>query len=137
MKTKWNEFFILPKHFKILGIVLFCFVFLNKRSKSLKNEELVVLLNHERIHIRQQLELLILPFFIIYIGEWIILLLKYKNKDHAYRNISFEKEAYENADDEAYLKNRKPYAWFKYWKRRKTSARKMSFRKWKRRNYLF
>jgi hypothetical protein len=117
MKTKWNEFYILPKHFNILGIVLFCFVFLNKRSKSLKKEELVILLNHERIHIRQQLELLILPFFILYIAEWLILLLKYKNKDQAYRSISFEMEAYDNEDRFDYLKNRKPYAWLKYWKK--------------------
>lgn len=114
METKWNEFYILPKHFKILAIVLFGFVFLNKRSKLLKNEELVVLLNHERIHIRQQLELLIFPFFIIYIAEWLILLLKYKNRDQAYRNIAFEKEAYNNADQLDYLNDRRPYAWLNY-----------------------
>lgn len=116
-KAKWNEFCILPKHFKILGIVLFCIVFLNKRSKLLNREELATLLNHERIHVRQQLELLILPFFIIYIAEWLVLLLKYRNKNLAYRNISFEKEAYGMADDLNYLEKRKSYAWLSYWKR--------------------
>lgn len=117
MKTKWNEFYILPKHFRILGIVLLGIVFLNKRSKSLNNEDLTVLLNHERIHVRQQLELLIIPFFIIYILEWAALYCKYWNNDRAYRNISFEKEAYDKAGDFKYLKNRKPYYWINYWKR--------------------
>lgn len=116
-KAKWNEFCILPKHFKILGIVLFCFVFLNKRSKVLNREELAILLNHERIHVRQQLELLILPFFIIYVAEWLILLLKYKNKNLAYRNISFEKEAYDSASNLNYLRKRKPYVWLNYWRK--------------------
>lgn len=115
MKLKWNEFFILPNHFRIFGIVLFGFVFLNKKSKLLKNDELSVLLNHERIHIKQQLELLILPFFVVYVTEWLILLLKYKCKDKAYRNISFEKEAYNNAGNLNYLKERKSYYWLQYW----------------------
>lgn len=119
MKPKWNEFFILPHHFRILGIVLFGFVFLNKKSKLLKKEELTLLLNHERIHIRQQLELLILPFFILYVVEWLVLLVRYKNRNQAYLNISFEKEAYANASNLNYLSNRKPYFWLRYWKKPK------------------
>ena len=117
MKAKWNEFYLLPSHFRTLGIVLFCFVFLNKRSKLLNKEEIATLLNHERIHVRQQLELLILPFFIIYVAEWLILLLKYQNKHLAYRNISFEKEAYDMAGSLNYLKKRKPYFWLSYWRK--------------------
>jgi hypothetical protein len=116
-KVRWNEFRILPRRFKIYGIVLFAFVFLNKKSRFLSVNDMTTLLNHERIHVRQQLELLILPFFIIYIAEWLVLLLKYRNKNLAYRNISFEKEAYDNADELGYLKNRRPYAWLNYWKR--------------------
>ena len=115
-KVRWNEFLILPRRFKIYGIVLFAFVFLNKKSRFLSADEMTTLLNHERIHVRQQLELLILPFFIIYISEWLILLLKYRNKNLAYRNISFEKEAYDNAGELDYLKHRRPYAWLNYWK---------------------
>lgn len=116
MRTRWNEFFILPQHTRILGIVLLGFVFLNKKAKTLKENELTILLNHERIHIRQQLELLILPFFVLYIGEWLILVWKYKNRDRAYRNISFEKEAYSQANNLNYLRQRKPYYWIRYWK---------------------
>lgn len=114
--AKWNEFVILPHRIKIYGIVLFAFVFLNKKTRLLNENELTTLLNHERIHVRQQLELLILPFFVIYVAEWLILLLKYKNKKLAYRNISFEKEAYDKADDWDYLKHRRPYIWLSYWK---------------------
>lgn len=119
MKTRWNEFFVLPQHFKIYGIVLCGFVILNKRSKLLSEKDLTTLLNHERIHIRQQLELLILPFFILYVSEWLILLLKYRNKDIAYRNISFEKEAYDHGKDLSYLISRRPYYWIRYWKKTK------------------
>ncbi len=119
MKTRWNEFFVLPQHFKIYGIVLCGFVILNKRSKLLSEKDLTTLLNHERIHIRQQLELLILPFFILYVSEWLILLLKYRNKDIAYRNISFEKEAYDHGNDLSYLISRRPYYWTRYWKKTK------------------
>lgn len=119
MKTRWNEFYILPHRFQILGIVLFGMVLLNKRSKSLNKKELSLLLNHERIHIRQQLELLIIPFFIMYTVEWAILYLRYWNNNQAYRNISFEKEAYDHANNLNYLKNRKLYFWLGYWRKAK------------------
>jgi hypothetical protein len=49
--------YLIPKGFR--GITLFPFIILFS-SKEKQNH---VLLNHEKIHIRQQLELLILPFF--------------------------------------------------------------------------
>jgi hypothetical protein len=115
-RSRWNEIFILPRSLNLLGIVLLGFVFLNRRAKTFKETELNTLLNHERIHVVQQLELLILPFFILYIGEWLVLLWKYKNINLAYRNISFEKEAYQHAENLAYIPERKPYAWFSYWR---------------------
>jgi hypothetical protein len=68
-------------------------------------------INHESIHWEQQLEMLIIPFYIWYIIEWILKLLVYGNA--AYENLSFEREAYENDMDPEYLKNRKMYAWIK------------------------
>lgn len=61
-------------------------------------------LNHENIHGKQQLELLIIFFYLIYLVEWII---------KEYRNISFEREAYSNEENLDYLKTRKHYAWLK------------------------
>lgn len=65
------------------------------------------LINHERIHLRQQRELLVIPFHI-----WYLIALKRKG----YLGISFEKEAYANEKNLNYLKNRKPYSFTKYLK---------------------
>ena len=100
--------YLLPKH--ITAITLWPFIlFKNKEDKTN-----AVLINHERIHLNQQLELLVIPFYIIYLLEYIFLFVKLKNHDAAYRSISFEKEAYANDRNLAYLKNRKTWAmWHK------------------------
>lgn len=69
------------------------------------------LLNHERIHTRQMWEMLVVPFYIWYIAEW---LLRLPRKGNAYRNISFEREAYSKMMDLRYLSHRKPYAWISF-----------------------
>ena len=65
--------------------------------------------NHERIHAVQQKELLYLPFFVWYVIEWLILLVIYRDGKKAYRNIRFEKEAYNHQNDLDYLKKRKHF----------------------------
>ncbi len=69
------------------------------------------ILNHESIHTRQMLEMLILPFYVWYIVEWLIRL---PLPGRAYQNLSFEREAYNHMSDLDYLQTRKPYAWIKY-----------------------
>lgn len=98
------------KHLGISGITLFPFIIL--RDKQLKQDKRI--LNHERIHIRQQVELLVLPFYVLYLIEFIVRLIKYKNRRKAYLNISFEREAYKNDSDLNYLKNRKLWTWKKH-----------------------
>jgi hypothetical protein len=71
-------------------------------------------LHHEKIHFRQQLEMLFVFFFIWYTLEYLIRWIKLKNRYNAYRTISFEKEAYENERNQKYLAVRKPFVWFKY-----------------------
>ena len=71
--------------------------------------------NHERIHLRQQIELLVLPFFVIYILHYLINFIRYANHDKAYRNIIFVKEAYGNERNLDYLKTRK---WFQYFRKK-------------------
>ena len=73
-------------------------------------------INHERIHTAQQRELLFIPFYILYVMEWLFRLIQYRNHDKAYRNISFEREAYAHGHDHGYLKNRKSYSFLKYLK---------------------
>lgn len=74
-----------------------------------------MLINHEKIHLRQQLELLVLPFFFIYIVEFLIRLLQFRSWKLAYRNISFEREAYGNEKDLDYLKTRPLWNFFKFY----------------------
>jgi len=66
-------------------------------------------LNHELIHVRQQRELLYLPFFVWYVAEWLILCIRYKDSFKAYHNIRFEKEAYRHQNDLTYLQHRRSY----------------------------
>lgn len=63
--------------------------------------------NHESVHTKQMKELGYVFFYIIYFFEWLIRLFM---KGNAYRNISFEKEAYLHDDNMNYLPQRKPYA---------------------------
>jgi hypothetical protein len=95
----------------VRGITLYPFVVLtDKRDK--KN---LVLLNHEKIHVRQQIEMLVLPFFLLYMLEFLIGYIKYKNWQNAYKNISFEREAYSNEKDLDFLKKRSFWNFIKYY----------------------
>jgi len=96
----WVNRFLLRKKFD--GMTLWPFVIL--KNKQLKNDK--TLLNHERIHLRQQAELLVIFFYVWYGIEFMLRLLRYKNKYQAYRSISFEKEAYGNEKDLEYLQTR-------------------------------
>lgn len=101
--------YILAKGFR--GLALFPFIFIKR--DSLRNNKVFV--NHERIHLQQQKELLILLFFIWYLLEFMIRLLHYKNSREAYLNISFEREAYQNEKNLNYLdQQRKIWAFTKY-----------------------
>lgn len=79
-----------------------------------RGEPSEVTINHERIHIAQQGEMLVLFFYLAYAFFW----LKNKAKGYddfdAYLYIPFEKEAYSNQNDLEYLEKRKPYSWVKY-----------------------
>lgn len=78
------------------AITIWPFIFIRKDCSFNSTD-----FNHERIHLRQQLELLVIPFYIIYFIEWIF---------KGYKNISFEKEAYTYEEDLGYLKRRKIFA---------------------------
>ena len=67
-------------------------------------------INHEAIHTKQMQEMLYIPFYIWYIIEYLIKLFI----GNAYRNLSFEREAYNNQYNLNYLNNRKHYSWIKY-----------------------
>lgn len=100
--------FLIPKGYN--GLTLYPFVFL--KYDYLKKDK--VLVNHEKIHLSQQLELLIIPFYLFYILEFVVRLCQYKNWHAAYRNISFEREAYYNEYNLEYTKQRSLWSFLKY-----------------------
>jgi hypothetical protein len=87
------------------AITLWPFIFIRKEEMKLNP----VLINHEKIHLRQQMELLIVIFYLWYIFEFIYHFLKTRNLKIAYRMIRFEKEAYQNEHNLNYLKTRKMF----------------------------
>lgn len=108
MKIIRNKILPIGKNF--LAINLFGILF-TKGDCSLQ------MINHERIHTAQMRELLYIPFYIIYILEWIFRLFQFRNTFKAYQNISFEREAYENQQNLSYLCTRRPYSSFLYVKK--------------------
>ena len=69
---------------------------------------------HETIHFQQQLELLFVGQWLLYVFYWLKGLIKYKDGAVAYRESPFEREAYENDQNLNYLKNRERFAWRKH-----------------------
>lgn len=72
-------------------------------------------IRHESIHTEQGKEMLWIFFYLWYCIEYIMRLIQFRfNHSTAYRNISFEREAYTNEGDVLYLStNRRPYAWLR------------------------
>ena len=124
------------KHIPVQGFkAFFCCGILFVRGNDKIDD---VTMNHERIHSKQYVEtgvtfaILLLPlifiglwwlwltlsafaFYILYVIEWFgkFIIYKFDNRK-AYRNVSFEREAYSNEKDLSYLDNRKWFAWIKY-----------------------
>ncbi len=73
-----------------------------------------VTINHERIHTAQMKELAFIGFYILYLIEWLIRLIQYRNYFKAYSNISFEREAYSNEKNLHYLSTRRHYSFLNY-----------------------
>lgn len=96
----------LPAH----GMAFFPFILI-KETKYCSHQ---ILLNHERIHLHQQLELLIVPFYILYFINYLVNLVKYCEHHKAYFNIIFEKEAFNNEKNPNYLSNRQLFGWLSF-----------------------
>jgi len=101
------------KHFfykNYVGLSLWPFIFL--KHNTLKDD--IVLINHEKIHLKQQQELLVFFFYVFYIAEWLIRTLLYFDSYKAYQNISFEREAYTNEKNLDYPNERRAFSFLKY-----------------------
>ncbi len=100
----------LLKNTKISAITLFPVIILRK-PESLHDK---ILINHEKIHLRQQLELLIIFFYLWYVIEYYFWYFRLKDSFLAYKYISFEREAFAMEDDPDYLISRKLWSFWKY-----------------------
>ena len=94
------------------GMTIFPFILV--KYLHVKDDKQII--NHEMIHVRQQLETLIIPFYIIYLLHYLFNLLYFRRHEIAYRNIVFEREAYLSDADPDYLKKRKFWAWLRFFK---------------------
>ena len=88
----------------VAAITLWPFVFFRKEPDALT-------LRHEKIHIAQQAELLIVGFYAIYVFDWVVGMLRGRTSEQAYEEIRFEAEAYTHEGDEHYLERRPRFAW--------------------------
>lgn len=96
------------------GITIWPFVILRDGKSDMSLKAFAFLVNHERIHIRQQLELLVVGFYFLYGFYYIKGLVSGKTKFESYRLIPFERESYCNEKNLSYLKKRKIWAWRHY-----------------------
>ena len=101
----------IPKYMSIFinvyAITLYPYVFIRDDG----NERVI---NHEKIHLRQQKELWIIGFYMLYVAFWLYNLILFRSFYKAYWEIPFEREAYDNDTDWVYLLNRKKHAWRHY-----------------------
>lgn len=97
---------------RVDGMALFPFILSKRKAPS------EVFLNHERIHLKQQLELGLVIFYVWYVVEYLIRYVQFRKHYLAYLHISFEREAYTHERDLGYLKKRRFCAWWKYLRKR-------------------
>jgi hypothetical protein len=105
---RFKGFLLNIKFLWVDGMALFPFILSRRKAPSR------YFLNHERIHLRQQLELGLVIFYVWYFAEYLIRLAQYRKHYLAYIHISFEKEAYTHERDLDYLRRRPFWAWWKY-----------------------
>ena len=105
MKVIYNRL-LPPKGFKAIN--LFGVVLVRKGCRMTAAD-----LNHEAIHTAQMRELLYVPFYVLYVLEWLWQLPRYPKRHEAYRNISFEREAYAHQAEPDYLKTRPKFNQYK------------------------
>jgi hypothetical protein len=96
----------------ITGLTLFPLIIL--RSEIMNTGEAAITINHERIHIRQQMELLLIPFALWYAVSFLAGRVRGRTWYESYRNIIFEREAFDRMYDFDYLKKRKIFGFMKF-----------------------
>jgi hypothetical protein len=88
------------------GMSFFIFIWIWRMTKDEAR-----LVRHEKIHFLQQLEMLFIFHWILYVFFYVVSRSKGHGHYSAYRHNPFEIEAYNNEHDTDYLKSRKRFAW--------------------------
>ncbi|MFN4086444.1 MAG: hypothetical protein ACK4LB_10915 [Spirosomataceae bacterium] len=101
-------FYRVPLPKKIQAVAIWPFVFVRKSKVS------SIILQHERIHLRQQVEMGFLIFYIWYILEWLMRCIQTRSWTKGYYQISFEREAYRHEKTPQYLVSRRFWAFLNY-----------------------
>lgn len=121
MKIVYNKY-IPFKGYRVLNFFGILFV----RDESGKKPTLSAqTLNHEEIHNAQMRELLYIPYYILYLCEYVyrrvasvlangVKAFTSKVQKETYHKVSFELEAESGASDPNYISTRSKYAWTKY-----------------------
>jgi len=112
IQNKWINKFVPFPNFRAVNLFGVLFV-RGKRALSKRT------INHEQIHSEQWKELWYIGFLLWYVVEWIIRLFAFKGAKQAYRDISFEREAYQHDTDMDYIKTRKRFAFTRYIREKK------------------
>jgi hypothetical protein len=99
-------FFKLLIHNRYHAFAFYPFIIL----KTAELKEDLVLVQHEQIHLKQQKELLLIPFYVVYFMEFAFHSIRLRNWHKAYKSISFEKEAFSHENELDYLNNRPMFA---------------------------
>ncbi len=98
------------------AVTIFPFIFLSDLSKCesdpIYTEDEII--NHEKIHLQQILETGILGFYLIYLFEFMIKSISFKNIRVGYLSVGFEMEAYNHMKDLNYLNKRRRYSWLRF-----------------------
>lgn len=97
---------------KFVAINLFGILFVRKEYKDHPDNSRwwKSVINHELIHTEQIKECWYIGFYILYLIAWIFRIIT-APWETAYKDISFEQEAWRNEDNFDYLLTRQPYNW--------------------------
>lgn len=87
---KFNHW--IPRALNVNAITLYPYILFTEPRERVSD----TIIRHEMIHVRQARELGCLKFYFSYVAEYLRHRLRGWNHDAAYRQISFEKEAYEH-----------------------------------------
>ncbi|BAR50229.1 hypothetical protein TFKS16_2029 [Tannerella forsythia KS16] len=104
MKVIYNRF--IPFR-GFVAINLFGVIFARREYRPVSDKTL----RHEQIHTAQMRETAYLFFYLLYLFEYLYLLVRMRNFRDAYRAIRFEREAYRYESTPDYMKKRKPFQW--------------------------